>query len=119
MKEQSSFSPQDLRPCNLRLLETRTQEHRLRTKDVAGWAHVHPSPGRRFVVFGRALTLPDEWRVVFTSPVVEILPISDSKAEFWTENSRYAVGWEGHHETMPPAEAFSEELARDLASEAF
>jgi hypothetical protein len=77
----------------------------LRTKDVECSFVNRPKEGNQFVVTAKSLTAENDFRVVATSPVVEIVSISEGEDGavilFNTQNSTYELTITGSHEVQP------------------
>lgn len=77
----------------------------LRTKDVECSFTNRPTEGHQFVVTAKSLTAENDFRVVATSPVTEIVSISEGEDGavilFNTQNSTYELTITGSHEVQP------------------
>lgn len=77
---------------NCKLTRIKSNHNHVRTDEIIGQCEDKPVVGQIFVMTGPPLDPTKDIRAIWTTPVLEVIEISDTKMEFKTMNSHY--GWE-------------------------
>jgi hypothetical protein len=77
------------------LSKIESNHNNLRTNDMAGEFSRLPALKERFVIYGESLTPGMNFREINTSPVQEVIKISETEYEFKTRNSHYKIVLDG------------------------